>query len=505
MAGEYEPLWLEVKGDLKPAGPFRVGTSGFMDLYSDMPVLRYGERHGIPWLPGSSIRGSLRAHLSREHSLLGVPSSAVTALFGHEGGRGGGPPPPQMGRVRIFHSIPSVTVPAYSSEVRDHVQINPEWGAAADRLKFDAEVMLPPEWKFPLRIVYEGPAPEDLNDLRLLGEAVRAMQRNLIRIGGRSGVGMGVFELSNVSVRKFDRSTEDGLHDWLRYRMGNQGLGILDKDPFPRYSSTLSTPLPGLHPWNSLEFNMKLHCEGPLLVKSAVPGEGSQPAALPTTTGNNAYYVPGSSIRGMLRAHAYRIADSQGIADSQRTEEDPWLRLFGSVKGGSGGRKGLLEVQDGIVADQTACVCSDHVAIDRITGGTAGTAKFDDMALDSPEIQITLGIHFTNDPEDLAAAALLLLVLRDTLDSERRRLWVGSQTTRGYGLIREADFTSIEGSFCGSLPDPDKVPEGLTKDDSRNGRVGFRADTGSAKKAFDYLCGTFDSAWQAVRGRSVPA
>ena len=445
MTDQYDPFWLEVTGDLKPEGPFRIGSSGQLDLYSDMAVLRYDGRHGHPWLPGSSIRGVLRAHLFREHSLLGVGSSAVKALFGDAGRHGVKKVDPKMGRLRVFDSVAAGSIPLHSSEVRDHVQINPDWGAAADRLKFDAEVMLQFEWAFPLHVVYEGPAPGEPEDLILLGEIVHALESGLIRIGGRSGIGMGRFSLGNVSIRKFDRSTEDGLQSWLKYRLGDTSLGVVDGSyPFPLCSSSTcdedDKKPPLLPPWHSLHFEMALHCEGPLLVKSALKGVQPNPDAQPITTGNDIYYLPGSSLRGVLRAHAYRIVDSQ------RTGDEPWLRLFGAVKDKQTGRKGLLEIQDGTVsAEQDGTVSSDHVTIDRIISGAAGSAKFDDKALDSPKIDAILEVRFTDDPEDRAAVALLLLVIRDLLDPERRRLWAGSQTTRGYGLIRQAVFKKIEG------------------------------------------------------------
>lgn len=498
--GEYDPLWLEITGTLVPEGPFRIGASGQLDLYSDMPVLRYDGRHGLPWLPGTSIRGVLRAHLLREHSLLSVSDSAVKALFGDSGVHGSNQQSPKMGRLRVLDSIPTDTVSGKSSEIRDHVKINPEWGAAADRLKFDAEVMLQSQWEFPLHIIYEGPAPRDEKDMILLGEVLHAMKQGLIRIGGRSGIGMGRFKLKKgVAVRMFDRSTAQGLSDWLKYRLGDQDSGKLASYEFPvdPAESPQEAPAPALPPWHYLCFEIALHCEGPFLVKSAVRGQKPNPDAQPVTTGDGTFYLPGSSLRGVLRAHAYRIAHSQG------TGEEPWLRLFGSVKDNQAGRKGLLEVQDGTVSG-AELVCSDHVAVDRITQGNAGPAKFDDQALDSPETRVVLSVRFTTDPEDLAAVALLLRVLRDLRDPERRRLWAGSQTTRGYGLIREAVFKRIEGSFHSSLQD--QLPDGWALEgESRPGRTRFLVYPNQETTAFDTLCQQFDSDWQAVRGRSVPA
>lgn len=501
MSADYGPLWIEIKGSLKPDSAFRVGAPSALDMFSDMPVLRIDGRHGRPWIPGSSLRGVLRSYLSREHSLLGVAAPAIEVLFGkatktHT----------EMGRVRIFDSVAD-ELPGTTSELRDHVRIEPSWGAAAERLKFDSEVVPKSGWHFPLRIVYEGPLSGESheNDLILLGEVIRALQNGRIRIGGRIGIGLGQFKLQEGwGVRRFDRSTASGFSDWLKWRLGAAGAGIDPAYEFPNGRDTRSESIRGLHPFHNLSFTFALRCEGPFLVKSPVKGDNPDvsPVKMSDGSADGSYYLPGSSLRGVLSAHAYRIADSQN------TGPEPWQRLFGSVKGNGSGARGLLEVDDGVVNiedvnPEESTVCSDHVAIDRITNAAAGPAKFDDKALNSPQIVVTLSVTFTDDTEDFAALALLLLALRDLLDANRRRLWAGSQTTRGYGLIRDATPVDIQGSFHGDLRSA--IPADWVQDTSRAGRKDFSAQDAQTRIVFDGLCALFDKSWQAVRRRSIPA
>ena len=491
MPPEYDPLWMEITGILTPKSSFRVGTGEVLDPFSDMPVLRFENRHGRPWLPGSSLRGVLRAHLAREYSVLGVHHQVLENLFGFGGTQ------PRMGRIRVLDSIPDCD-PAPSPELRDHVHIIPEWGAAADKMKFDVEVVPPVSTlQFPLRVVYEGPADEKSNneELILLGEALRAFQTGLIRVGGRSGIGFGYFVLTTWTIRRFDRSTPEGISAWLRWRLGDESAGICAAIRFPPGQSAHVEPRSDLQPFHYLDFRITLRCEGPLLVKS--PVRQDSPDAKPVKSAAGSYYLPGSSLRGVMRSHAFRIADSQN------TGQEPVEHLFGCVKGDRSGRRGLLEVRDGKVS-RAETVNSDHVAIDRITNAAANTAKFEDCALNSPKIEVALGLRFTDDPEDLAAVALLLLVIRDLLDPDRRRIWLGSQTTRGYGLVKQGVLEEVTGSFHGDRKE--QIAANWNRKDVSVGRSDFAANTKElALGAFEEVCKSFEAAWTAVRGRSVPA
>src|SRR5205823_3645215 len=72
-------------------------------------------------------------------------------------------------------------------------------------------------------------------------------------------------------------------------------------------------------------------------------------------------YLPGSSLRGVLRSQAERIDAATGAELSQV--------LFGWAKSeDQTGMRGLMEIGDGTFEGKPTRVFLDHVAIDRITG-----------------------------------------------------------------------------------------------------------------------------------------
>src|ERR1019366_6037255 len=105
---------------------------------------------------------------------------------------------------------------------------------------------------------------------------------------------------------------------------------------------------------------LRLHFEGPVLVKAPLPparrvtGNPCDPGSyaeqglweadhvFATRAGDNAYYLPGSSLRGVLRSQALRIDEAVGGANRVAPT------LFGHLKSNEEvGAKGLIVVNDG--------------------------------------------------------------------------------------------------------------------------------------------------------------
>jgi len=127
----YGPFRLEVTGKLVPKSGFRIGSADSLSLYTDLPVLRWeAGRNGRPYIPGSSLRGVLRAHLERENWLLGFADKQVLlSLFGYAPKDAHAKTPSSRGRLRVMDSLLESASPS-STEIRDHVRIDPDTGAA---------------------------------------------------------------------------------------------------------------------------------------------------------------------------------------------------------------------------------------------------------------------------------------------------------------------------------------------------------------------------------------
>jgi CRISPR/Cas system CSM-associated protein Csm3 (group 7 of RAMP superfamily) len=477
----YRPFRVEIRGALALLDPLHIGAGERLSLSTDAPIL-LDPATSAPYIPGTSLRGALRDHLEREAGLLGCDRGVLKSLFGKTPERDSGEPS-WSGRLSVFDAYlsgpvlsgglgdsPAVSptlsasdsdpsAPNLPREVRDHVRLHPGWGAAESGGKFDFEVALPRDgWSFGLQIVYEGDSAADA-ELVLLQEAVRLLTEGEFRLGAKSGWGHGRVQLQNPVFYVFDRSTCEGVASYLASRMGQP------PSPAVRFPSTRGAqPASAAFavPFSSLTFQLRLHFEGPVLVKAPIPPlrrEGGDPADPETyaETGlweadhvflhrlhDDQCYLPGSSLRGVLRSQALRI---DGACGTELTRT-----LFGRIKsatedGVNGlGAKGLIEVSDGALAGPPHHIFLDHVAIDRITAAAVDSKKFSQSALASPKFDLSIRIQFAEGQG--AVVRLAAFLLRDLMGG---RLWAGSGVARGYGYIKSADMVSLHGNLLESL------------------------------------------------------
>ncbi len=509
-ANSYRPFRLEIQGRLKFLDPLHVGTGERWSLATDAPIL-LDESTGAPYLPGTSLRGALRDHLEREAGLLGCGNNDIVSLFGWTPGRGS-EENSWSGRLAVFdcrfpatelRDSDAAELPN-SVEIRDHVRLNPQWGAADAGAKFDAEVALPREGEgFSFRLIYEGDSERD-RELILVGEAVRLLQSGELRVGAKSGWGYGRAKLTGVTCKAYRRSECTGLASFLASRLKTSQPPA----PSPQPARSFSFPKPledatanVMRPFSKLTFRVRLHFSGPVIVKAPIPpatqgaGDPSKPETYAeqglseadhvflTRRGDNAYYLPGSSLRGVLRSQACRI--DHAIAGNATATLFGWTDPITKK-----GAKGLIAIEDGALLGDPVPVFLDHVAIDRITGAAVNAKKFSQCALASPKFDLSISLQFTSDAADLLAVRLAAFLLRDLMEG---RLWAGSGVSRGYGYISSGDLLSVRGDLVNSLAwrPPEKAV-------SRAGRPGrtilsqsgpFRFD----ERALEWLWHALDS------------
>ena len=212
---------LRITGELVAVTGMRVGMSAesAMPTATDLPVIK--NANGRPFIPGSSLRGAVRAHIERivrafepdprdgkgAHDPIDVKaynklyeeksdeeiftvSSRVDRVFGS---------PKLASRVR-FTDLPLLTDGA-EPELRDSVAIDREKESVANKYDFEA---MPAGVRFGLEIVAENLDDAELG-LLLLG--VRELEQGNIRIGGFKGRGLGVVRLEKVQYEWIDRDS----------------------------------------------------------------------------------------------------------------------------------------------------------------------------------------------------------------------------------------------------------------------------------------------------------
>lgn len=210
---------------------------------------------------------------------------------------------------------------------------------------------------------------------------------------------------------------------------------------------------------NRIRIDLSITPKGPVLIRSG--RQGADPTRpdlewVRTWLGDQrTVYLPGSSLKGVIRAHAERLLTTEEVritptftksaAINQRTPGDeafrntcPLGRTFGSL-----GLKGHVSVSDFIPGGHAAPGSTERdeqlrlanrteqrngVGIDRLLGSVSGGALFDQ--------EVVVGGRFDGQVAlrnvQLYQLALLLLVLRDL---DEGYVQIGSGTSRGNGWV----------------------------------------------------------------------
>jgi CRISPR/Cas system CSM-associated protein Csm3 (group 7 of RAMP superfamily) len=447
MNVSYRPYRLEIRGKLKAQAAFHIGSGQNFHTASDSPLLRGPD--GATYIPGSSLRGLLRAHLEREAPLLGCGQAEIDTLFGSTSDT-----LTQTGRFQLLDAH-TATGQEPDAEIRDHVRIDDRTGAAGFGAKFDLETAAAVS-TFDFEAIYEGDGKDD-PEMILVAEALRFLASEAFYAGAKQAWGLGRMQLDgDLEVLEFDRGTPDGLQSYLKWRLNGTKPASA---PLPAPGARAIPGAAG-KAWNTLRLDLELQFEGPLLVKSAIPATGDDSKAdmhnpftywakaianadgTPVTSITNpgAYYLPGSSLRGVLRHEALWIAGK----DTARLNQVD--KLFGFAKGAKAGEAGRIKIEDGVLCGKLNIIALDHVAIDRIVAGAADGKKFDSAALDSPRFKTRIVVQFEQDQ-----AGLLKWLRALVRQMENGRLWAGSGSSRGYGLLKSIKVVSASADLVDSL------------------------------------------------------
>ncbi len=401
-----------------------------------------------PYLPGTSLKGVLRAWLE-EHGLAG----AIAQLFGFEDKDRKS----SAGGKAEFHDAfiddaaqPATTgvnapywCPKRRTGVTASVAIDRYTRTASDKRLFHREYV-PPGVTFDVTIT-----GQDLDDdeIALLLLALRAFAAgDPVTLGSDTADGWGRFTWESETLRVLDPA---GLPTWLASKKsGYEGL--------PPASDVVRTEIDatvlslqkryGGRNDSTIPIALSIEFSGPFLIndpsRTRTDDEPTKPNHAPRVDAEDRPLLPPSALRGVLRARAERIARTLGVECCDpnspsacqlqlRPDEEPAealqqlcvpCRLFGAP--GWASRIGFSPVT---LANRPQAFHQELVAIDRFTGGVAGSAKFNAEAFWQPHYNVTLRVDAQNDP---ASLGLLALALRDLQEGH---LTLGFGAAKGYG------------------------------------------------------------------------
>lgn len=510
-----------ITGRLRALTGIHVG-SGELTETVDSPVFRNTDNEIL--IPGTSISGALRSLATKMAPSMGLKkcltldekpsgdfcSCPVCNLFGSII-LGEDSEDATASKIWVYDAIMSN---GENPTIRDGTGIDRDTGASARtaRAKYDLEV-IPRGSKFKFRIELQEDIKED--GKCLLAAVLSEWANGRCYLGGSLARGLGRMQLEDSKVYTLDLSTPDKLMDflkkeesvkarskdekWLEHHTKNAKKLVENVDNSVYYGS-----------FAQIEFTLEF--TGGFVINEIVNAVRNGYNFYPYME-DGKFVLPGSSLRGVLRSHAEKIArtlttlnctkseeflvkcpacnphadDSAPVAscnsllrkyrkehhilpENEVTDDQLCLacRLFGGSYRGS-----RLYLGDGCLVNPPQFKIMDFLAIDRFTGGSKEGAKFNARILWKPDFKVCI---FLENPEEWELG-WLMLVLKDMSDGF---LSVGSGRNKWFGDVKIKDerikFGVISDRF---------VPGGLTMETSDSFEGIFRTVRWDFKELID--------------------
>jgi CRISPR/Cas system CSM-associated protein Csm3 (group 7 of RAMP superfamily) len=384
----------------------------------------------------------------------------------------------QRGASWIIIDDAEVSLSGKTIEIREGVGIDRHTGTAAEGCKYNRAI-LPKGVTFPLKITLD---LEPGKELKPLWQLLQALEQGDIRIGAAKTRGLGRVELEQVQVYEQDLSQSSGIFQTLLNGGNPHNWDTLKAEV--EYKSIAQ-----------MTFELNWKPRDPVMVKAE--GDGIAVDMFPLVSQVDSgvrFVIPGSSIKGVLRAHAERIVRTVCDRDTgdnflQQVRIDLVNQLFGAAsksdieKGFIGAiaiddcyAKQLMTAEHWSAVENSTKATDDlktalqttldnnhpfrilqpayHVAIDRWTGGAAEGMLYSvlepigveweaiGIRLDLERLKKWDKIEKEKDPnyrEQLQPViALLLLVLRDFANC---KIPIGYGTNRGMGTVEVTQMT----------------------------------------------------------------
>jgi CRISPR/Cas system CSM-associated protein Csm3 (group 7 of RAMP superfamily) len=403
-----------VKCDLTLETPTHLGN-GDSDGLLDMP-LHLDPLEGRALLTGTSLAGGLRNYVYRYNPKM------ARRLFGY------------VDTERTEQSLVIVddalgNIPQV--ELRDGVAIDPKSRTAADRHKYDIE-LLEAGTTFPLSfelLVRKRDSRAEL--LQAFALALSGLEKGEIPLGKRKRRGHGRCSATNWQIQRYNMTNREGMLAWLK---GEENTESGHSSADMGIAEQLGVTLPTL-PRPAFSLDAVFALDGSLLIRSTpddlVAADTVHLRSARVVKGKREAksILSGTSLAGALRARALRIANTLGLDGESFVDV-----LFGYRRKGQGDSTGMfasrLWVEESVIEKPLSLVQS-RVKIDRFTGGSFPGALFAEepvFGVKETRLRICLTLEAGDEPlHQEAEIGMLLLLLKD--------LWTGDLPLGGASSV----------------------------------------------------------------------
>ena len=314
----FENHW-EIDGVIRPVTPIRIGKpNAEYSLQEASVLLQYDAARDryTPFIPGSSLKGVLRASVERILRTHGMENRMAKNLFGDM---------EKASKARVRDCRPANNE-AFINPVDERPHVNPKFKNNRMYPNFRVEEVVPP-MDFKFHIDLDNATEEEVSWV-LVG--LMEFNHKRAQIGGASSRGNGFVNISVDSIREI---TNDGLSLVMKERVSTWQ----DVKTFEKKASRMA-PVNPSRPDSNGPFAIYEHantseCEGTVVMEMTAicETEFKMPGVeTDTVLMNGRPVIPGSTIKGHLRKELEKM--------ERRSRDD----LFGSTDNRRGHRSRIL-------------------------------------------------------------------------------------------------------------------------------------------------------------------
>lgn len=383
-------------GTVKLMSPLIIRAGVSNDILNDTVddiVVTYHD--GQPFIPGTSLVGVLR------QALQGLVPDAELVLFGSIDDKG----------TQSALQINDIPLEDTNIVVRDGIRIDDVRGVTVDGAKYDFEV-IESGATGQLRIdcvIRRCHEQQGEKIEKALAALANALQHG-IAIGARTVNGFGRVACKDIALEHYDFTKPDHVKAWLTGKSG----------------ASVAIPKQALVADRDLVINMDAYLEDTVLIKSIFEEAWEDKSV--------ALFVPGTSVKGVLRHQCGRILQALG------SNGELVNTLFGySNDDDKDSRKGRVMVDEIYFDKQFNQEEQPRIRVDRFTGGAMNGALFQDHPVrntkgDAVTFPLRMTVKNCNDAE----AGLVMLLVKDLMTGQ---VTLGANRTIGYGRVQGKSVT----------------------------------------------------------------
>ena len=331
-------------------------------------------------------------------------------------------------------------------EKRTGIRINPDYGVAEDG-SLREKYFIGNGMKTNLKIQFFTESTEE-NDTaeKIIESIIIGFSSGRIRLGASKTNGAGIFRVIKAYKAVLDLKKNEDLDKYLN--------GV--EAAFDKYIAEFE--IPEIQDYGRYAFSLYASIPNGLIVKSgkteiikSKDEDSSHEFSLNmrktiTELGGeekNVYFIPGSTIKGVIRSYASQVCDHLGISQTIIG------RIFGQQDENGDKIAGKVVVEDVIINDPNERIYN-RVKIDRWLGSAIDGALFSDKVLSTSKknkLKINIDIldeRFSKDEKKIrdSAYGLVFLALRDV---GLGLVPIGSGNNVGYGRLKGTNL-NVENS-----------------------------------------------------------